>query len=199
MTKNFINITAKMVAISAPSGAGKSTICKLLLERNLDFRLSVSATTRPPRENEQEGVHYYFMTVETFFEKVRNNEFLEFEEVHGNYYGTLKFAVNDLLNQGYTVLFDIDVNGALRIKQQHPETMLFFIRPPSLEELKQRLRSRKTDDEAEIQKRLERLPLEYAKTPLFDYDIVNDDLIATVDQIEQLIRKHQQQGQNVSH
>jgi guanylate kinase len=192
-----MNIRAKLVAISAPSGAGKSTICKLLLERNRDFRLSVSATTRSPREGEKEGVHYFFLNEETFFEKVKNNEFLEYEEVHGHYYGTLKSAVNDLIDRGYTVLLDIDVNGALRIKEQIPETMLIFIRPPSLEELKRRLQDRKTDDEAEIQKRLERLPLEYAKAALFDYDIVNDDLIATLDQIEQLIRKHQQQGFNV--
>jgi guanylate kinase len=194
-----MNITAKLVAISAPSGGGKSTICKLLLERNADFRLSVSATTRSPRVTEKEGVHYFFLSEETFFEKVKSNEFLEYEEVHGYYYGTLKSTVNCLIERDYTVLLDIDVNGALRIKQQNPETMLIFIRPPSLDELKRRLRDRKTDNEADIERRLERLPLEYAKAPLFDYDIVNDDLINTVDQIEQLIRKHQHRGQNVSH
>jgi guanylate kinase len=188
-----MNITAKLVAISAPSGGGKSTICKLLLERNADFRLSVSATTRSPRVTEKEGVHYFFLSEETFFEKVKSNEFLEYEEVHGYYYGTLKSTVNGLIERDYTVLLDIDVNGALRIKQQNPETMLIFIRPPSLDELKRRLRDRKTDNEADIERRLERLPLEYAKAPLFDYDIV------TVDQIEQLIRKHQHRGQNVSH
>jgi guanylate kinase len=192
-------ISARLVILSAPSGAGKSTICRLLLERNPDFRVSISATTRAPRKTEKDGVHYFFLSEEEFFRKVKNDEFLEHEEVHGNYYGTLKSSVNALMDKGYTVLFDIDVNGALQIKKQHPDAMLVFIRPPSLEELKRRLRNRQTDDEAEIQHRLERLPLEYAKAALFDYDIVNDDLIATVDQIEQLIRKHQHQRANVPH
>lgn len=192
-------ITAKLVVLSAPSGGGKSTICKLLLERNADFRVSISATTRAPRKTEKEGVHYYFLSDKEFFAKVENGEFIEYAEVHGRYYGSLKSAVNELLAKGYTVLFDIDVIGALNIKKQHPEAMLVFIRPPSLEELKRRLRNRQTDDEKEIQKRLERLPMEYAKAAEFDYDIINDDLLATVEKIEQLIRKHQSQGDHVSH
>lgn len=196
---NDMAITAKLVVLSAPSGGGKSTICKLLLERNADFRVSISATTRAPRKTEKEGVHYYFLSDKEFFAKVENGEFIEYAEVHGRYYGSLKSAVNELLAKGYTVLFDIDVIGALNIKKQHPEAMLVFIRPPSLEELKRRLRNRQTDDEKEIQKRLERLPMEYAKAAEFDYDIINDDLLATVEKIEQLIRKHQSQGDHVSH
>lgn len=192
-------INANLVVLSAPSGGGKSTICRLLLERNPDFRVSISATTRAPRKTEKEGVHYYFLSDKDFFDKVEKGEFVEYAEVHGWYYGTLKSAVNELLEKGYTVLFDIDVIGALNIKKQYPDAMLVFIRPPSLEELKRRLRNRQTDDEAEIQHRLKRLPLEYARAELFDYDIVNDDLAATVDQIERLIRKHQRQRANVSH
>lgn len=192
-------ISAKLVVLSAPSGGGKTTICKLLLERNPDFRVSVSATTRAPRKTEKEGVHYYFLSEKDFFDKVEKGEFIEYAEVHGRYYGTLKSEVNELLEKGYTVLFDIDVIGALNIKKQYPEAMLVFIRPPSLEELKRRLRERQTDNEAEIQHRLERLPLEYARAALFDYDIINDDLVATAGQIERLIRKLQQQRINVPH
>lgn len=192
-------ISAKLVVLSAPSGGGKTTICKLLLERNPDFRVSVSATTRAPRKTEKEGVHYYFLSEKDFFDKVEKGEFIEYAEVHGRYYGTLKSEVNELLEKGYTVLFDIDVIGALNIKKQYPEAMLVFIRPPSLEELKRRLRERQTDNEAEIQHRLERLPLEYARAALFNYDIINDDLVATAGQIERLIRKLQQQRINVPH
>lgn len=190
-------INAKLVVLSAPSGGGKSTICRLLLERNPDFRVSISATTRAPRKTEKEGVHYYFLSEKDFFDRVEKGDFIEYAEVHGRYYGTLKSAVKELQEKGYTVLFDIDVIGALNIKKQYPDAMLVFIRPPSLEELKRRLRNRQTDDEAEIQHRLERLPMEYAKAEHFDYDIVNDDLMATVAQIEQLIRKHQRQRENV--
>lgn len=192
-------INAKLVVLSAPSGGGKSTICRLLLERNPDFRVSISATTRAPRKTEKEGVHYYFLSEKDFFDKVEKGEFIEYAEVHGRYYGTLKSDVKRLQEKGYTVLFDIDVIGALNIKKQYPEAMLVFIRPPSLEELKRRLRNRQTDDEAEIRHRLERLPLEYARAEFFDYDIINDNLMTTVDQIEQLIRKHQHQRANVSH
>ena len=185
---------AKLVAISAPSGAGKTTICKLLAQRNPDFRISISATTRPPRQNEKNGVDYFFLSPEEFQKYIREGKFLEYENVHGHYYGTLKSVVEQLLQKGYTVLFDIDVNGALHIKQQFPETILIFIRPPSLEELKRRLRERKTERPEEIARRLQRLPEEYGKARYFDYDIVNEDLEKTVQQIEEIIRKHQNEG-----
>lgn len=182
-------MTPKLLVLSAPSGAGKSTICNMLLERNPDFRLSISATTRAPRGSERNAVEYFFLPEDEFFAKVERNEFLEYAEVHGHYYGTLKSSVEALLRQGFTVLFDIDVIGALNIKKQHPEAMLIFIRPPSQEELIHRLKNRKTENEAQIQKRLERLPLEYEKADYFDYQVVNDDLLSTVVFIEQLIRK----------
>lgn len=178
----------KLIVLSAPSGAGKSTICKMLLERNADFRLSISATTRPPRGNERNGVEYFFLSEGEFFKKVRNQEFIEYAEVHGHYYGTLKSTVEALLEQGFTVLFDIDVIGALNIKKQYPKAILIFIRPPSEEELIRRLKNRQTESDAQIQKRLERLPMEYEKARYFDYQIVNEDLPSTVERIEQLIR-----------
>lgn len=188
----------QLVVLSAPSGAGKTTICKLLEQRNPDFKISISATTRPPRPNETNGVDYYFMSEEEFKRHIANHDFLEHEEVHGYHYGTLKSKVKELLDAGYTVLFDIDVNGALHIKSQFPQAILIFVRPPSLEELRRRLRQRKTDDEAEIEKRLQRLPEEYAKSVYFDYDIVNQDLEKTVERIEAIIRKHQERDYYVS-
>jgi len=189
---------AKLVVISAPSGAGKTTITKLLSQRNPDFKISVSATTRKPRPGERNGVDYYFISEKEFLEKVKQSEFLEYEKVHGHFYGTLRETVESLLRQGYTVLFDIDVYGALNIKKQFPEAILIFIHPPSLEELKNRLRNRKTDDEQEIQRRLDRLPEEFSKAPLFDYQIVNDDLTQTVQKIEAIIRAKKKALQNVS-
>ncbi|NOX36738.1 MAG: guanylate kinase [Calditrichaeota bacterium] len=186
----------QLVVISAPSGAGKTTICKILAERNPDFRISISATTRPPRKTETDGVDYFFISEEEFLKRVEAGEFLEYENVHGHYYGTLRKNVESLLKQGFTVLFDIDVNGAIKIKKQFPEAILIFIRPPSLEELKKRLRERQTEDPQEIERRLQRLPEEYAKAVLFDYDIVNDDLMATVAQIEDIIRTHQRKEQD---
>ncbi len=187
-----------LIVISAPSGAGKTTICHKLLERNPDFRLSISATTRPPRHSEQNGVDYFFLTEQEFREKVSHGEFLEYEKVFDHYYGTLGKTVEDYLHQGHSILFDIDVNGALRIKQNYPTALLIFIRPPSLAELKTRLRNRKTDDPEEIEKRLKRLPEEYAKADFFDYVVVNDDLDRTVEKIEKIIRNYQRQLSHVS-
>ncbi len=188
----------QLVVLSAPSGAGKTTIARMLAERNPDFRISISATTRKPRFNEKDGVDYHFISEKEFQERVRKGDFLEYEQVHGYYYGTLKSAVEELLRQGYTVIFDIDVNGALNIKKHFPNAILIFIRPPSLEELKRRLRKRQTDDPKEIEKRLKRLPEEYAKAVFFDYDVVNNDLEETVEKITHIIRHHQEKETHVS-
>ncbi len=184
--KNIIK-GRRLVALSAPSGAGKSTICHQLIERNPEFRLSISATTRPPRKNEIDGVHYYFLSPEAFEAKIKSGDFLEYEKVHDNFYGTLKSTVETFLCEGYTVLFDIDVNGALKIKSHYPESLLIFIKPPSMEELVRRLKNRKTEDRATIERRLQRLPLEYSKAELFDVQIVNDDLLRAVEEIEKII------------
>ncbi len=188
----------QMVVISAPSGAGKTTICNKLLTKNDDFKLSVSATTRPPRRDEQDGINYFFLSDEEFKKCIQQNDFLEYENVHGNYYGTLKSTVKELLDAGFTVLFDVDVHGALNIKKQFPNAILIFIRPPSLDELKRRLRNRKTDDEMEIERRLKRLPDEYRQAVFFDFDIVNVNLEQTVNQINEIIRDHQKRDSYVS-
>lgn len=180
-----------LIVVSAPSGAGKTTICNQLLNRNENFRVSVSATTRPPRPNEKDGIDYIFVSDEMFWKKVDNGEFLEYEPVHGYYYGTLKSKVNELINQGYYVIFDIDVNGALSLKKRYPEAILIFLKPPSIEELKRRLIERKSDDPVEIEKRLNRLPEEYEKSKQFDHIVVNDDLNRTVIEIEEIINNAQ--------
>lgn len=195
----FSQSKPQLVVISAPSGGGKTTITHELRDRNPDFVISVSATTRKPRPGEQDGVDYFFISEAEFMNKVKNNEFLEFEQVHGNYYGTPKEKVLELMRSGYTVLFDVDVNGALKIKEKFPEALLFFIHPPSKEELVKRLKNRKTDSPDEIEKRLKRLPEEFAKAPQFDFQIVNEDLNRTVAEIEKIIREKQKSTANVTH
>ncbi len=192
-----MRMTHHMIVISAPSGAGKTTICNLLAERNENFKISVSATTRPPRPNERNGSDYFFVTEDEFLSKVKNNEFLEYESVHGFYYGTLKAQVNELLNQGFHVIFDIDVNGALRIKKKFPKAILIFLKPPSMEELKRRLAQRKSDNQVEMERRLKRLPEEYEKSEFFDYEVVNNELNQTLSEIEKIIKESEKTTSNV--
>lgn len=188
----------RMVVISAPSGAGKTTICNLLIKQNNNFVLSISATTRPPRPSEKNGVDYFFITEDEFWKKVNNQEFLEYESVHGYYYGTLKSQVNNLLEKGFYVIFDIDVNGALTIKKKYLKSILIFLKPPSMEELRKRLIKRKSDNKDEIEKRLQRLPQEYEKAEYFDYIVINDELNKTVEKIEKIIKNNRHEVHNVS-
>ncbi len=177
------------IAFSAPSGAGKTTIVKQLAQRYAQTVISVSATTRPKRPFETDGVDYIFLSEEAFKEDIARGKFLEYEKVHGNYYGTLLETIEKFRKQGKVVLFDIDVNGALAVKRHYPEAILIFIKPPSTEELIRRLKGRKSETEASIQKRLERLEFEYARAGEFDYSIVNDDLAAAIAEVERLILK----------
>ncbi|MFZ0391898.1 MAG: guanylate kinase [Calditrichia bacterium] len=200
MTKQKIkDLSApQLVVLSAPSGGGKTTICRILAKRNPDFRISVSVTSRPPRPREKEGTDYFFVNQSDFLRLVEKGDLLEYEQVHGNYYGTLKSKVEEILSAGHTVLFDIDVNGALHIKESFPQAILIFIRPPSVDELERRLKGRKSEDEVQIRKRLQRLPLEYEKSGAFDYDIINSNLEQTVSKIERIIRDHQTRVIHVS-
>ena len=175
------------IVLSAPSGAGKTTIAKMLIRRHEDMAISISATTRPKRPKEQEGKDYYFLRKDIFMDNIRNNNFLEYEEVHGDYYGTLKNKVEKLLGIGKTVVFDIDVNGALSIKELYPQSILIFIKPPTLEELRNRLKQRKSENEEDIEKRLQRIDFEYTKALKFDHIVINDNLTHTIQQIEEII------------
>ncbi|MBS4804263.1 MAG: guanylate kinase, partial [Clostridium sp.] len=142
-----------LIVISGPSGAGKGTICKALLEKHKNIYLSVSATTRTPREGEVEGVNYYFLTKEDFEEKVRNNGFLEYANVHGNFYGTPKVNVEKMLEDGKDVILEIDIQGALQVKENFKEGVFIFILPPSMEELKQRIIKRGSETEESLMTR----------------------------------------------
>lgn len=169
----------KLLVFSAPSGSGKTTIVRYLLEQkelHLDF--SISATSRAKRGEEIDGRDYYFLSMEEFQKKIDNNEFVEFEEVYkDNFYGTLKSELERIWALGKHVIFDIDVIGGLKIKEQFPkETLAIFVSPPSVEELERRLRYRQTETDEKIEMRLAKAEIEIAKSPEFDVVLKNYDL-----------------------
>lgn len=163
-----------LLVVSGPSGAGKGTICQLLREKLPDLGYSVSVTTRQPRVGEVDGVNYFFKTVEQVKEMIAADELLEYAEVYGNYYGTPRQYVMDLLNAGKDVLLEIDIQGALQIKQRFPEGVFVFIVPPSLDELSARIYKRGTDSEDVIKRRMASAAGELTYAAEYDYIIVND-------------------------
>jgi guanylate kinase len=171
-------MSGKFIIFSAPSGAGKTTLVKFLLEKKLPVEFSISATSRTPRTGEVNGKDYYFLSVEDFQTKIKDGLFVEWEEVYaGNYYGTLKSEVERIWKNNHTVLFDIDVQGGMNLKKQFPEiTLSVFIMPPSVEELERRLVSRSTDDAQTISKRVNKAVEELSYADQFDVVIVNDNL-----------------------
>ncbi len=172
-------MAGKVIIISAPSGGGKSTIIKALMDSgNINMQFSVSATNRAPRGAERHGVDYYFLSDEDFRKAIDADAFLEYEEVYpGRFYGTLKSEIGRIAAAGSNVLLDIDVNGALRVKNQLGNRALsLFIQPPGIDELRKRLEKRATDSAESIASRIDRAAYELTKAPLFDVCIVNDDL-----------------------
>ena len=168
----------KLIIFSAPSGSGKSTIINYLLKQGLNLAFSISATSRPPRGTEQNGVEYFFLTPEEFRAKIEADEFLEYEEVYQDrFYGTLKQQVENQRNQGQNVVFDVDVKGGINIKKYYgDEALSLFIQPPSVEELRKRLEGRATDTPEAIAERLAKAEYEMTFASQFDHIIVNDDL-----------------------
>lgn len=168
----------KLIIFSAPSGSGKSTIINYLLEQDLHLAFSISATSRPPRGQEQHGVEYFFLTPEEFRQRIADNEFLEYEEVYQDrFYGTLKSQVENQLNAGQNVIFDVDVVGGCNIKQFYGDRALsVFIQPPSIEELRHRLEGRGTDAPEVIESRIAKAAYELSFASKFDVVIINDDL-----------------------
>ena len=175
---------------SAPSGSGKTTILKPILEKLKDkFGFSISATTRPPREGEKDEVDYYFITPEKMREHIANGDFLEWEEVYpGKYYGTYKAELDRIWNQGKYVIFDIDVKGGVNIKNiLKNQACSIFIMPPSIEELERRLRNRNTESEETLKERLLRAEMEISLSKNFDFVVCNDDLDEAIAKVEEII------------
>ncbi len=172
-----------ILVVCAPSGTGKSTLVQKLLNEFPRFEFSVSCTTRGPRRGEVDGVDYHFIDKETFLHKKDQGEFAEWAKVHGNYYGTPRGPVQNLLNQGKDVLFDIDVQGAKQLRQSFPEGLYIFLLPPSKAELERRLRGRGTDSEQATQQRLSNAESELTEAHEFDYWIVNDQLDLAYDDL----------------
>lgn len=179
----------KLIIFSAPSGAGKTTIVKHLLQQNFGLEFSVSATSRQPRPGEVHGKDYYFLSENDFREKIKNNEFLEWEEVYsGTFYGTLKSEVERIRQKGKNVIFDVDVVGGVNIKKYYGEEALaVFVQPPSVEELRKRLQNRSTEPEEKINMRVAKAEKELTFAKQFDMILVNDELTETLKETEKMI------------
>lgn len=180
----------RLVVISAPSGAGKTTLSSMLLKEFPQLKRSVSTTTRPIRPNEIEGTHYHFVDDLTFQDKIHKNQFAEWALVHGKRYGTTRATVESLLNQGYHPVFDIDVQGAMNLKALYGDrVLLIFIHPPSMEALKERLIQRKGDSAESIENRLKNAYIEIQWSQKYDYQIINDNLETAFQKLKKIIQQ----------
>ena len=179
----------KLIIISGPSGAGKGTICDELMRLMPDLVLSCSVTTRAPRPTERKDRSYFFVSEDTFLDMVRKNELLEYDQHFENYYGTPKKFVVDMLNFGKDVILEIDVKGALQVKQNYEDSILFFIEAPSEQALYERLKKRGSESEEKIQIRMARNKLELAQRYKYDYCIMNDDLDRAVAEIIDILKE----------
>lgn len=176
----------KLIVLSGPSGVGKGTIVKKLLQKG-GYALSVSCTTRAPREGETDGVSYFFIDREKFLEEIKEGGFLEYSEHFGNLYGTPKKFVEQQL-KAHNVILEIEVDGALQVKRAYPDALLIMILPPSAEELRARLTGRGSETEESIKKRLERMTYELSKKDSYDYSVINDVLDDAVNDIDRIIK-----------
>ncbi len=177
--------------ISAPSGTGKTTICERLISSFSDLKMSVSHTTRNPRPGEENGVDYFFVDKTTFIQMIQNDDFVEWAEVYGNYYGTLKKMINEIYMSGNDILLDIDIQGAKNIKKIYKNSVLIFLLPPSLEELERRLLQRKEENEI-IKKRINKALEEIEQYLNYDYLVINDNLDEATEKIKCIIQAERQ-------
>ena len=179
---------AKLTVLSGPSGCGKTTIRKEILKRHPDMLFSVSATTRPKRADETDGKDYFFLTKQEFEQRIRMGDLIEHELIYGEHYGSLRTQVDHALSAGKTLLFDIDVRGALSIKKKYTiAATLIFIKPPNMTTLEERLKNRKTESAEELRKRLDRASMELEQWKTFDFCVVNDDLREAIDEVDSII------------
>jgi guanylate kinase len=181
----------KLIVIAAPSGCGKTTIAKAILAKHPVMLFSVSATTRSIRSGEVQGKDYFFLTKQEFEDRIHIGDLVEWENIYGNYYGTLKSEIQRALQQGNLMLFDVDVKGALSIRRNFPDdAVLIFIKPPSFEILKKRLENRKTENSETLKHRLDRVPMELEQGAKFDYQVVNDDLQKAIAEVDDIVQKN---------
>lgn len=186
-----------LVVVSGFSGSGKGTIMRRILEKYDNYGLSISATTRQPREGETHGKEYFFQTTEEFENMIRQGQLIEYAQYVGNYYGTPKAYVEEQRNLGKDVILEIEIQGAMKIKEQYPDTVLLFVTPPSAEELKRRLVGRGTETEDVIESRLVRAVQESEGMDLYDYLVINDDLETCVDEVHAIIQsEHDKASRN---
>lgn len=182
------NKNGVLVLFSGPSGVGKDTVLEVVLNKDKSLQRSISLTTRNIRENEVDGKDYYFVTVDNFNKMLENGEVLEYAQYGKNFYGTPKAPVDKWLSEGKIVILKIEVQGAQQIKNMYPDAVGIFVLPPSMDELEKRLRSRGTEDEEDIQKRLEIARNEMEKRVYYDYNVINDDLDTASDDVLKILR-----------
>lgn len=176
-----------LIVVSGPSGAGKGTVVGSVVETNKQFKLSISVTTRLPREGEVDGVNYYFKTMPEFEQMIHNKDLLEYMDVYGNFYGTNKYFVEEMLEKGYDVILEIDTKGALAVKKIMPNAVMIFITPISLGVLTKRLVGRRTETPEQIDRRLGESVKEIKHAVKYDYIVVNDELDVCVNQVANII------------
>ncbi|MDR1206313.1 MAG: guanylate kinase [Peptococcaceae bacterium] len=183
----------KLFVLSGPSAVGKGSLCRLLLERDPELTLSVSATTRAPRSGEIHGKEYFFYNEKDFEGMIRQDSFLEWAKVYDHYYGTPKAYVDEILNSGKDCILEIDVQGALQIKKRRPGAVLIFIKPPSREALAERIRKRGTENSDEIQKRVSQADSEMSYQSEYRHVVVNDDLLRAADEVQGIMNGYRQE------
>lgn len=184
--------TGMLIVLSGPSGVGKGTLCNMLIENDESITFSTSVTTRAPRDYEVEGVHYFFITDEKYDELLKEDAFVEHATVHGHRYGTLKSQINQSIAAGMNVILDIDPQGARTVMKNCPGCVSIFILPPDYETLRSRLHTRNTDDDAEIEKRLNNARGEIEQMGLYDYAVINDDLQTAYEQLRSILTAEKQ-------
>ena len=182
-----MNEKGLLIVISGPSGVGKGTIVKELLKKRSDLRLSVSATTRQIREGEKDGINYYYMSEKEFFDIKADGGFIEFAEYCQNFYGTLKKEVYGLIDNGINVVLEIEVKGAVNVRREHPEGVFIYIVPPSIDELRARLKGRDTETDEVIDERLKKAKWEMTQLDKYNYIVINDDVSKAADTVSSII------------